>query len=261
MSNKDSIRTLEPGEYLQGHPISLAVLDFGLFTVHANGRIIGIPGFLIETSAGEKVLIDTGFPAKYADDLEAASLEDNLGAFGEVLELTHRHQPAAQLALLGVEKEDLDFLVISHTHIDHVGNIGDFPGVPIIIGRDERALEKPIYWRGRQPLEWPDSQYLLVAEDFQLGPGLTILHTPGHTPGELAILLELPESGAILLTCDAISRESEIDEGCLDSVDVEGALFSARRILDLAKERNAFVIYGHGPAQWSELKKAPELYL
>ena len=47
---------------LSGHPVSLAVLNFGLFTVHSNGRIIGIPGFLVETSAGEKVLIDTGFP-------------------------------------------------------------------------------------------------------------------------------------------------------------------------------------------------------
>jgi N-acyl homoserine lactone hydrolase len=76
---------------LSGHPVSLAVLDFGLFTVHSNGRIIGIPGFLVTTSAGEKILIDTGFPEKYAEDLEKASLEDNLGEFGELLELTYEN--------------------------------------------------------------------------------------------------------------------------------------------------------------------------
>ena len=245
---------------LSGHPISLTVLDFGLFTVHANGRIIGIPGFLIVTSAGEKVLLDTGFAKKYADDVEAASAEDNLGEFGKVLELTHENQPEAQLAKMGLHKSDLDLLIISHTHIDHVGNIGAFPGVPILIGAGERALPKPIYWRGKQPLEWPDSEYILVDEDFDLGPGFKVLHAPGHTPGELALLIDLPETGSVLLTSDAISRESEVAEGCLDSTNPEEALATANRILKLAKDRSAFVIYGHGPEQWKELKKAPESY-
>ena len=113
-------------QQLVGHPVSLSVLDFGLFTVHANGRIIGIPGFLITTSAGEHVLIDTGFPQKYADDVEAASIEDDLGAFGKILSLTHQNQPKAQLALLGLSTEDVDLVIITHTHIDHVGNIGSF---------------------------------------------------------------------------------------------------------------------------------------
>ncbi len=245
---------------LSGHPISLTVLDFGLFTVHANGRIIGIPGFLIVTSAGEKVLLDTGFAKKYADDVEAASAEDNLGEFGKVLELTQENQPEAQLAKMGFRKSDLDLLIISHTHIDHVGNIGAFPGVPILIGAGERALPKPIYWRGKQPLEWPDSEYILVDEDFDLGPGFKVLHAPGHTPGELALLIDLPETGSVLLTSDAISRESEVAEGCLDSTNPEEALATAHRILKLAKDRDAFVIYGHGPEQWKELKKAPESY-
>ena len=245
---------------LSGHPISLTVLDFGLFTVHANGRIIGIPGFLIVTSAGEKVLLDTGFAKKYADDVEAASAEDNLGEFGKVLKLTQENQPEAQLAKMGLSKSDLDLLIISHTHIDHVGNIGAFPGVPILIGAGERALPKPIYWRGKQPLEWPDSEYILVDEDFDLGPGFKVLHAPGHTPGELALLIDLPETGSVLLTSDAISRESEVAEGCLDSTNPEEALATAHRILKLAKDRDAFVIYGHGPEQWKELKKAPESY-
>ena len=168
---------------LLGHPISLSVLDFGLFTVHQNGRIIGIPGFLIETSAGERVLIDTGFPEKYAKDITAASLEDNLGEFGQVLELTEENQPDAQLAKLGLTKKDLDYVIITHTHIDHVGNIGNFPGVPIIIGREERQLERPLYLRGNKPLEWPDVEYVLIDEDTLLGKNFEILHVPGHTPG------------------------------------------------------------------------------
>lgn len=245
---------------LSGYPVSLAVLNFGLFTVHSNGRIIGIPGFLIETSAGEKVLIDTGFPEKYAKDIQVASTEDDLGEFGELLELTYDNQPTAQLAKLGVTKDDLDYVVITHTHIDHVGNIGSFPNVPIIIGKAERDLEKPIYWRGKKALEWPEAEYVLITKDTALGENFEILHVPGHTPGELSILLKLPESGSILLTSDAISRESEIAEGCLDATNPEQAINSANRILELARQKNAMVIYGHGPEQWKELKKAPQRY-
>ena len=252
--------TLLSSKKLVGHPVSLAVLDFGLFTVHANGRIIGIPGFLIETSAGEKILVDTGFPEKYAQNIEQASLEDNLGEFGKILELTHEHQPASQLAKLGWTKSNLDFLIITHTHIDHVGNIDGFPGVPIIIGKEERELEQPIYWRGKRPLDWPDAEYLLIDSDYDFGTNFKILHVPGHTPGELSILLTLPNSGSYLLTSDAISRESEISEGCLDATDPAQAIASANRILNLAKEHNAYVIYGHGPEQWKELKKAPNFY-
>lgn len=245
---------------LSGYPVSLAVLDFGLFTVHANGRIIGIPGFLVTTSTGEKILIDTGFPEKYAKDINRASLEDNLGEFGELLELTYENQPDAQLAKLGLTKADLDYVIITHTHIDHVGNIDGFPGKPIIIGKEERELEQPIYWRGKKPLEWPAAEYLLIDSDYEFGNNFQILHVPGHTPGELSILLTLPEIGSILLTSDAISRESEVSEGCLDATNPAQAIESANRILDLAKAHNAYVIYGHGPEQWKELKKAPEIY-
>ena len=51
---------------LKGKPKRLAVLDYGLFEVHAGPRTIGICGYLIETDADERILIDTGLPAKYA---------------------------------------------------------------------------------------------------------------------------------------------------------------------------------------------------
>jgi N-acyl homoserine lactone hydrolase len=35
---------------------------------------------------------------------------------------------------------------------------------------------------------------------------------------------------------------------------------SARRLMALAEERDAFVIFGHCPEQWPTLKKIPEYY-
>ena len=96
---------------LTGRPVSLAVLDYGLFRVHANGRVIGIMGALIETDAGERVIVDGGFPAKYAVDAQAATQEDRLYEFGEVLSVTPENRPAAQLEKLGLTPEDINLFI------------------------------------------------------------------------------------------------------------------------------------------------------
>ncbi|MFK7838504.1 MAG: MBL fold metallo-hydrolase [Sulfitobacter sp.] len=245
---------------LKGKPKRLAVLDYGLFEVHSGPRTIGICGFVIETDAGEVVLIDTGFPEKYAADAEAATREDDLGSFGRVLSVTPDNLPGPQLARLGLAKSDVTLMIQSHTHIDHVGDMDGYPGVPILISAAERALPRPLYWSGKQPMDWPERDYLLVTDDFELGHGFEVLHCPGHAPGQLAFMVALPQTGWVLLTSDAISRASEIDEKFAGSWDDEQAILHGDRLMKLAKAREAFVIFGHSPEQWPDLRKAPDWF-
>jgi N-acyl homoserine lactone hydrolase len=246
--------------YLKGQPLSLHVLDYGLFKVHANGRVIGICGFLIQTDAGESVLVDTGFPQKYAEDKIAATEQDRLYEFGEVLECEMVNMPAAQLALAGIKPDQINLHILTHTHIDHVGGISNFPQAPILVSGEERRLPKPLYWGNIQPIEWPDQKYLVIEDDIEVGPGFRVLISPGHAPGQLALLLELPETGVVLLTSDAISRPAEIDEKFAGSWNEAKAIASADRLMRLAKETSAFIIYGHSPEQWPKLKKSPDAY-
>lgn len=245
---------------LKGKPIRLAVLDYGLFQVHANGRIIGICGFVIQTDAGETVLIDTGFPPKYAVDAQAATAQDDLGSFGRVLSVTPDNMPDAQLAKLGLKPDDVTLMIQSHTHIDHVGHMDAFPHAPILIAAAERALPRPLYWSGKQAMEWPKAEYHLVDDDIPLGTGFEVLFCPGHAPGQLAFMIELPDTGAVLLTSDAISRASEIDEAFVGSWDVPLAIHHGARLMELAKQRAAMVIFGHSPEQWPTLPKAPHWF-
>ena len=245
---------------LKGRPERLAVLDYGLFQVHANGRIIGICGYVIQTSAGETVLIDTGFPAKYADDADAATEEDELGSFGQVLSLTHDNLAPAQLAKLGLAPDDIDLMIQSHTHIDHVGFMHAFPGAPILIAAAERALPRPLYWSGKQAMEWPDADYVTLTGDTDIGPGFHVFLAPGHAPGQLAFMLDLPQTGSVLLTSDAISRPAEIDEAFAGSWDEPLAIRNGARLMAAAAERKAMVIFGHCPDQWETLRKAPDWY-
>lgn len=245
---------------LRGKPKRLAVLDYGLFEVHAGPRTIGICGYVIETDAEEIVLIDTGFPEKYSHDAEKATEQDDLGSFGRVLSVTQDNLPAAQLAKLGLAKSDVTLMIQSHTHIDHIGDMGGYPDAPILMSAAERALPRPLYWSGKQAMDWPEAEYHLINSDNLLSPDFEVMHCPGHAPGQLAFMLRLPETGWVLLTSDAISRASEIDEKFAGSWDDAQAIKHGARLMEMAKERDAFVIFGHSPEQWPSLKKAPEWF-
>ena len=242
---------------LQGRPERLWVLDYGLFEVHGPPpRRIGLMGALIRTDAGEHVLVDTGLPAKYAADPEGAAAEDGLDGFGRVLACGPAQRPEAQAALCGVQAGAIDRLVITHSHIDHIGGLHAFAQAPLVIAAAERALPRPLYWSGAQPLCWPERETQRIAADTALGPGLEALLAPGHTVGQLALWIALPE-GPVLWCSDAISRPSEIEEGFAGAADPAAARGSARRLLARAVREGARVIYGHCPVQWPGLPKAP----
>ncbi len=244
-----------------GQARRLYVLDYGLFQVHENGRVIGIPGYLIETGDGDHILVDTGFPPPYLGDPAGAGREDGLDAFGRVLRLEARNRPAAQLALVDLRPEDIGRLVLTHGDIDHVGGLADFPGATIVVGQAERALPRPRYFGDRTPLPWPaGATYRLITRDCTLAPGVALLLTPGHSPGHLSLLVRLPETGPVLLTADAISRPAEMEEGFGGAWDETRARHSAERLLALAAEEQAMIIYGHDPVQWPTLRKAPDYY-
>ena len=243
----------------------LYVLDYGLFQVHENGRIIGIAGYLIQTQDGRNILVDTGFPAWYVEDPAAASLEDDLGSFGSVLRLDSDNLPASQLAIVGLKTSDIHLLVITHGDVDHVGGLVEFQAnfgqATIVVGRAERALDRPRYFGDRRPIAWPaGANYQLVDGDEELCPGVALLSTPGHSPGHLSLLLRLPQTGVVLLTADAIARPAEFEEGFGGAWDEGQARASAERLMAIADREQAMIIYGHDPEQWKTLPKAPEYF-
>lgn len=244
----------------------LFVLDLGLFNVygprdgHGRPRIartIGIPGFLLQMRDGANMLIDCGFRSAYAEDVIAASAEDRLNEFGELVNYSPRQNVAGQLALLGLAPRDIDTIVLTHTHIDHIGGLGQFSHCAVCIQAAERALARPLYFDAQSRFEWPAVRsWRALNGDFQLAPGLRVLHTPGHSAGHQSLLLDLPECGAMILAGDALDRPALFAEGFAN----DEARRSAERLRAIAKEHNAFLIYGHDPAQWPLLRKAPDGY-
>jgi N-acyl homoserine lactone hydrolase len=241
---------------IPGKIIRLTVLDFGLFEVRGGERVIGIPGFLLETDHGARVLFDTGFPPAYATDPEIAA-RDGLPRFGRLVGYGPRQTAAGQLALLGLTPRDIDLVILSHGHIDHVGSLSLFAHAPIVMTARERADPAPSYFGTARPMVWPDVTYRLIDADTVVCDGLTLMPTPGHTPGHLSALVTLPDTGRVILAADAINRASEPAEDFADADDPVSAHASAQRLLALAAE-GALLIYGHEPSQWPRLPKAPQ---
>ncbi len=237
--------------------VSLTILDLGLFEVHDDGRLIGIPAYLIR-SGPALLLVDTGFPAAYAHDPAAAGRSDGLDAFGVIRALDATQTLVAQLARCAVAPAMITHLVLTHSHIDHVGGLHAFPGATLVLDRAERAAPRPLYWGDRRPLAWPDQPQHLIDADTRIAPGVTLLRTPGHTPGHLSLLIEARDGRSVVLAADAISRPHELTEDRFAGAwDPALARASARRLVALAAERRATLIYGHDPAQWPSLPKAP----
>ena len=244
---------------LTDHRITrLYVLDFGTFDVGPGKRTIGIPGFLLHTDKGARILVDTGFDPAYATDYAATDARDNLSGFGRLLNFTQTQTAAGQLALLGLAPTDITHLILTHSHIDHVGSLPLFR-CPILLTAAERSLAKPLYWGNVRPTDWPDAPYTLIHRDTTVCHGLCIVPTPGHTAGHLSVVVTLP-SGTVILAGDAINRQSEPAEGFPDADDPVTAAHSAARLFALQSEHAATLIYGHDPDQWPTLPKAPAPY-
>ncbi|OYW60102.1 MAG: hypothetical protein B7Z31_04725 [Rhodobacterales bacterium 12-65-15] len=223
--------------------VRLTVLDLGLFEVRGGERVIGIPAYLLETALGRRILFDTGFPPAYATDPGIAD-RDGLPAFGRLIDLT---------------AGEIDLVILSHGHIDHVGSLGVFTHAPIVMTGLERADPRPSYFGSARPMDWPEAQYVLIDQDTPICAGLLLVPTPGHTPGHLSAILDLPETGRVILAADAINRASEPEEGFCDAVDPDAARTSAARLLEMGGS-GAVLIWGHEPTQWPGLRKAPAGY-
>lgn len=242
-----------------GHRLTrLTVLDFGSFDVGGK-RVIGLPGYLLETDKGARILVDTGMPPDYATDPKAAEARGRLSSFGHLTGYGAENTLTGQLARLKLAPADLSACILTHGHIDHAGAL-PLITCPLVLTRRERAEPRPLWHGTARPIDWPAVETHLIDRDTPLCDGITLLPTPGHTPGHLSLLLALPRTGAVILAADAINRESEPAEGFCDAMDPATAAESAERLWQLQAVTGAKLVWGHDPAQWTTLRKAPDSY-
>jgi len=246
-----SLHPLQNG--FMGAPRSL--LFYGEFS--AEPSQIPIAAYLIRTSDG-LVLFDTGLSPRALPGLRRT---DPLARFEDADLLVNR------LNALGLEPGDVSLVVLSHLHYDHAGGAELFPRAELCVQKDEYAYAHypaaffaPFYYR--KNFDLPGYRWRLLDGDTELAPGLTVLRSDGHTPGHQSLLVELPETGPILLTGDACYWREHLQHERVPGVvwNPTLALHSIKRLKTLARLTGATVFPGHDPAFWTTVRQDPDGY-
>jgi glyoxylase-like metal-dependent hydrolase (beta-lactamase superfamily II) len=171
------------------------------------------------------------------------------------------HEPRELLARFDVSPEDVDHVILSHLHFDHVGNLEMFPNATFTVAR--REFE---FWSGPAgsvpSIQYPsnpeeiqilgryasDGRVNLVEDSAELFPGIGVTRVGGHTPGQLVTTVE-SLNGSLVLASDAIHyyEEMEKDRIFAGYTDIEEMLATYRHLRDLDARPDTQVVAGHDP--------------
>lgn len=228
----------------------------GWFRPRSKRTSVPVSAYLIEHPDG-LVLVDTGWHTDVRSDQRghlgflASSMYSGRLPAGEAV-----HE---QLSSLEIEPEDLDYVVLSHLHSDHVSGVGH-------VADAKRILVSEREWDARNdfgyiPSMWDGIEIDAYAfEDVPYGPfesGLDLfgdgriylVFTPGHSEGHVSVLART-DSGWVLLAGDVGYASRSWEEHVLPGVttsdeDMEASLSWVREFA--AREDCVAALANHDP--------------
>jgi len=203
-------------------------------------------------SDGRTIIVDTGMGARPADAPDAP--------WGELMNDFQAH---------GIRTEDIDMVVMTHLHRDHVGwnlvppaqeggkYVPTFPNARYWFStRDWEACHDPDIMPARFPnapasvwpledlglIEFMDGEHVLTSE-------LTAFPSPGHTPGHMSIMVSSQGERAIILG-DAIHNQAQVNETDWESradMDPEQTRITRGKLMEQLETEDILGIIGHFP--------------
>lgn len=167
-------------------------------------------------------------------DFDYILVDTGVGASGDYLN--------SQLSEIGLSLEDIDLIVNTHCHYDHVGGNYLFPNAKIAIGAIDgdslEDLESPIPICFHPALEIKRRDVDIRLKEGDKIADFEVLETPGHTAGGISLF-----DGSILISGDTI-----FSHGGVGRMDIGGNMEDMKNSLDkLLKLDVEYLLCGHGP--------------
>jgi N-acyl homoserine lactone hydrolase len=217
---------------------------------------------------GSDILLwDTGVPDDTANDPAGWSTLPKLIVYHLDRTIT------SQLAELGLKPEDVNFVLVSHTHGDHIGNVRLFPDATVVMQKAEYEWitstlpSNPnlivLVTLARKLLGQPKRLELISGDvDLFRDGSVELVSTPGHTPGSQSLMVRLKKNGYIILSGDVVHLEGNFDHNIVPTLNVDKAqsLSSMQRVRDLIEKFDARFFINHDKMQADHLKLLPAYY-
>jgi glyoxylase-like metal-dependent hydrolase (beta-lactamase superfamily II) len=105
---------------------------------------------------------------------------------------------AQKLIEADVPVDRIAAVVNCHLHFDHCGQNSAFPGLPIYAQRAEWAAAQEADYTIAEWVNFDGSDYRLIDGAQHLLPSVSILPTPGHTPGSQSLIIDSAQERVIL---------------------------------------------------------------
>lgn len=244
-------------------------LDQGWLTAmtnHGNRIDVPVPMYIIDHPQG-LVVFDTGMNIAVVPDNGAEYWGPVAGAFTPTM--SREQGIDRQLRRIGKSVEDVRFVIHSHLHLDHAGNIGMFPNATHII----RKAELQNAW-------WPErfQRAAYVMDDFKVTRELNIIEltrdldlfgdgsvelidTKGHTKGHQSLIVRLPSSGTMILASDAAYMAENL-QGTVPGIvwNVEYAMDAIERMKLIRDIEGGKIVLSHSAEMHSQLRQLPQYY-
>jgi len=217
----------------------------------------GFFSYLIKMDTGN-VLVDTGI---HPDDVIAFT-RGAMKSWPEEYYLPNRLKQA------GSSMDEIKTVIITHLHLDHIGWLGQLQNAEIIMQKEEfKFVTDPPAWTpyrySAARFDFSKLKLKMVDGDTVLMPGITLLFTPGHSVGHQSVMVDLPQTGPVIICGDAAFLEENLENEFIPTCwyDTRQALLSIKKLKAWAQVRNATLFPGHDEEYWQKkMKKLPEAY-
>lgn len=178
------------------------------WSVHQNllnedGLLILPLGCFVVRSADRIVLVDAGL----------GPVESPLMSGGQL---------PARLDAAGISPSDIDLVLLTHLHLDHIGWVvrdgrSFFEKATVRFGSDDwdhfvaACPDHGDFTRQTMEFLKSEGKIELIHGDGAIAPGIDVVHAPGHTPGHLCAVVSSGIERALLLG-DAVTCPIQVEE-------------------------------------------------